>query len=377
MERKRGQARGPIPTTFDGVLAAIVAGFLLFATFLTLKPFIPAILWAIVLAIAAAPLHSLIESKIGNRRKLAALLTSLILVVILVVPAVGLTRGIIAYTPGLLTWVNAVSGDSVTVAPQSIRNLPWVGGVLSSNWELIAGEGKSYIAHFRADIEQWLVWGLQEVENVGLFMFEVALGVVLAGVFLAHRGRLSGFAETFFHRVGGTVGTTLLRRAVSTTRSTVRGVVGSAIAEALVATFAYLIAGVPAWLLLGGLTFFAALVQIGAPLVWIPVALWLLAQNEPGWAIFVALWGVLVVYPVENLSRPVLAGKAAELPGLLIFVGVLGGLVAWGLIGVFLGPVVLAVAYDLIQVWFRAGPDSGGEDDEPSPDDANEPSTTE
>ncbi|MCB1496397.1 MAG: AI-2E family transporter [Bauldia sp.] len=375
MERKRGQ--GPIPTTFDGVLAAIVAGFLLFATFLTLKPFIPAILWAIVLAVSAAPLHGLIERKVGNRRRLAALITSVILVLILVVPAIGLTRGIIAYTPGLLAWVNAVSADSVTTAPQSIRNLPWVGDVLSRNWELIVGEGKSYIAHFRDDIEQWLVWGLQEVENVGLFVFEIALGVVLAGVFLAHRGRLSGFAETFFHRVGGSVGTTLLGRAVRTTRSTVRGVVGSAVAEALVATFAYLIAGVPAWLLLGGLTFFAALVQIGAPLVWIPVALWLLAENDPGWAIFVTLWGILVVYPVENLSRPVLAGRTAELPGLLIFVGVLGGLVAWGLIGVFLGPVILAVAYDLIQVWFRADPESGMREDGPSRGDTDEPSAAE
>ena len=110
----------------------------------------------------------------------------------------------------------------------------------------------------------------------------------------------------------------------------------------------------PAWALLGGLTFFAALVQIGAPLVWIPVTLWLFAQNEPGWALFMIAWGVLVVYTVENVSRPILAGKASHLPGLLIFVGVVGGLFAWGLIGVFLGPVILAVAYELIQEWFRA-----------------------
>jgi predicted PurR-regulated permease PerM len=134
----------------------------------------------------------------------------------------------------------------------------------------------------------------------------------------------------------------------------VRGVVGSAIAEALVATFGYWLAGVPAWALLGGLTFFAALTQVGAPIVWIPVAIWLFAVNEPGWALFIVGWGVLVVYSVENFSRPILAGKASHLPGLLIFVGVLGGLVAWGLIGIFLGPVILAVAYELIQEWLRA-----------------------
>ncbi len=364
MQRKRGQG-GPIPTTFDGALAAIVAGFLLFATYLTLQPFIPAILWAIVLAIAAAPLHAWVLRKMPARRKLAATLTSIFLVLVLVVPAIGLTRGIIAYTPGLIAWVDAASTSGVETAPQSIKTLPWIGDFLSRNWELIASEGKTYVAHFSADIQEWLVWGLKEVENVGLFMFEIALGVVLGGVFLANRDRLSSFASTFFHRAGGDLGTTLLERGVRTTRSTVRGVVGSAVAEAMVAAVAYLIAGVPAWLLLGGLTFFAALVQVGAPLVWIPVALWLMAQNELGWAIFIVLWGMLVVYPVENLSRPILAGRDAELPGLLIFVGVLGGLVAWGLIGVFLGPVILAVAYDLIREWFRAEPGEPPEEEPP------------
>jgi predicted PurR-regulated permease PerM len=83
------------------------------------------------------------------------------------------------------------------------------------------------------------------------------------------------------------------------------------------------------------------------------VAIWLFANNEPGWAIFIVAWGVVVVYSVENVSRPLLVSKANRLPGLLIFIGVLGGLVAWGLIGVFLGPVILAVAYELILEWFR------------------------
>jgi len=356
VERKRKD--GEVPKTFDRVLAAIVVGFLLLATAITLKPFLPAILWAVVLAITSEPLHAWIERHMPRWPRLAAVLTSLVLVLIFVIPAIGLARSIITYTPGVLAWVDAVSSTGVTAAPESIKNIPWVGDLLSQNWELIAAEGKSYIAHFRADIETWLAWGVQQIENVGLFMFEIALGVVLAGVFLAHRKNLSAFADAFFGRIGGPLGTALLKRTVYTTRSTVRGVVGSAIAESIVATFAYFVAGVPAWLFLGGLTFFAALVQIGAPLVWIPVAVWLLANNEPGWAIFVVVWGAVVVYSVENLSRPLLAGRAAHLPGLLIFVGVLGGLVAWGLIGVFLGPVILAVAYDLVQEWFRVRPDS-------------------
>ena len=353
MERKRTEGEAPRTSLFDRVLAAIVVGFLLLATAITLKPFLPAILWAVVLAITSAPLHAWIERHMPRWPRLAAVLTSVALVLIFVIPAIGLTRSIIIYTPGVLAWVDQLSSTSVTQAPESIKNIPWVGELLSRNWEQIAAEGKTYIAHFRTDIETWLAWGLQQIESVGLFMFEIALGVVLAGVFLAHRKSLAVFVDTFFGRIGGPIGDALLERAVHTTRSTVRGVVGSAIAESIVATFAYFIAGVPAWLFLGGLTFFAALVQIGAPLVWIPVAVWLVANNEPGWAIFLVAWGVLVVYSVENFSRPLLAGRAAHLPGLLIFVGVLGGLFAWGLIGVFLGPVILAVAYELVQEWFE------------------------
>jgi len=338
----------------NGVLAAIVLGLLAVATALTLKPFSAALLWAIVLAVATAPLHTWLTRRMPTRPKTAALISTTLLALILILPAYALTRGIIAYTPDITAWVDQVSGESFSTAPAAIRNIPWVGGFLSTNWEVISQHINSYVAHFKADIEDWLVWGLQQVESVGLFVFEIGFAVILAGVFLANRARLTQFANAFFDRIGGTFATHLLKSAVVTTRSTVRGVVGSAIAESIVAAIGYWIAGVPAWALLGGLTFFAALVQVGAPLVWIPVAVWLFVQDQLGWAIFMVVWGIVLVYAVENLSRPILAGKASHLPGLLIFVGVLGGLLAWGLIGVFLGPVILAVAYQLIQEWLKA-----------------------
>ena len=346
------ERRKPFP--INGVLAAIVLGLLFVATALTLKPFFPAIMWSVVLAITAAPLHDAIGRRLPGRPRLGGFLTSLLLFLILLLPVVFMTRAVIAYTPGVIAWVDQVSGSDFSKAPASIRHLPVVGGFLSDNWEAISQHVNAYIAHFKASIESWLVWALQQVENVGLFMFEIGFAIILAGVFLANRARLTGFTEAFFDKTGGSFATHLADQAVQTTRSTVRGVVGSAVAESLVAAFGYWLAGVPAWALLGGLTFFAALVQIGAPLVWIPVALWLFAQNEPGWAIFMIAWGALAVYGMENFSRPILAGKASHLPGLLIFVGVLGGLFAWGLIGVFLGPVILAVAYELIQEWLKS-----------------------
>jgi len=347
-----------VPFPINGALAAIVLGALVVATALTLKPFSPAILWAIVLAVTAAPLHRQLVHRLPGRPRLSGTLISLVLFLVLILPAFALTRAIIEYTPGIITWVDQVSADSFSKAPPAIRNIPMVGGLLSDNWEVISQHVNSYVAHFKADIESWLVWGLQEVENVGLFLLEIGFAIILAGVFLANRDRLTGFTVSFFDRIGGSFATHLLDRGVQTTRSTVRGVVGSAVAESLVAAFGYWLAGVPAWALLGGITFFAALVQVGAPLVWIPVAIWLFAENQFGWAIFMIAWGALAVYGMENFSRPILAGKASHLPGLLIFIGVLGGLIAWGLIGVFLGPVILAVAWELIQAWLQSDSDA-------------------
>jgi predicted PurR-regulated permease PerM len=338
--------------TFDGVLAAIVVGILLVATALTLRPFFPAILWSIVLAITAAPLHDRISRRLPERPRLAAFVTTTLLVIVLVLPALALTRAVIAYTPAIVGWVDQVAAtENVSTAPDTVRNIPFVGDFFGRNWDLISSHLSAYVAHFKADIEEWLLWALQEVETVGVFVFEFGLAVILAGVFLANQERLAAFANVFFARIGGPWGVDLLHKSVQTTRSTVRGVVGTAVAEAAVATFAYYIAGVPAWMLLGAVTFFAALIQIGAPLVWIPVALWLLVQNELGWAIFMVAWGLVVINAVENLARPYLASRGTDLPGLLVFIGVLGGLFAWGLIGVFLGPVILAVAYELIRVW--------------------------
>ncbi len=342
----------------NGVLAAVVLGIFFIATALTLKPFFSALLWAVVLAVTAAPLHRQVMRRMPNRSGLAGFITSLFLFLVIILPALALTRAIISYTPGMVAWVDQVSGSDFSKAPDAIRHIPLAGPMLGENWEAISQHVNAYVAHFKSDIESWLLWGLQEMETVGLFVFQIGFGIILAGAFLANRERLSGFAFAFFDRIGGSFATHLLDRGVLTTRSTVRGVVGSAVAESLVATFGYWLAGVPAWPLLGGLTFFAALVQVGTPFVWFPVAIWLFAQNETGWAIFMIAWGSLAVYGMENFSRPILAGKASHLPGLLIFVGVLGGLVAWGLIGVFLGPVILAVAYELVREWLAPATDN-------------------
>ena len=134
-------------------------------------------------------------------------------------------------------------------------------------------------------------------------------------------------------------------------RGVIYGILGTAIAQALVAGLGFWIAGVPGAVLLSVLTFFFAVIPFGPPMIWIPAALWLFAQDKPGFGIFLALWGLLGISSVDNFLRPYLISQGSKMPFILIFCGVIGGALAFGLVGVFLGPTLLAVAFRLIEEW--------------------------
>jgi predicted PurR-regulated permease PerM len=144
---------------------------------------------------------------------------------------------------------------------------------------------------------------------------------------------------------------------VETTRQAVRGVLGAALAQTLVATFAFAVAGIPGWVIWAGITFILSLVQVGPMVVTLPMAGWLWMSDRPGMAIFMALWSLIVVNITDNVIRPMLLSKDGNLPATLAFLGALGGLVEWGVVGVFLGPVILAVGYKLFLKWIATGRD--------------------
>jgi predicted PurR-regulated permease PerM len=131
----------------------------------------------------------------------------------------------------------------------------------------------------------------------------------------------------------------------------VYGILGTALAQGILAGMGLWISGVPAPLLLGLLTFFLSLIPMGPPLVWIPATLWLFYRGDPGWGVFMGMWGAVIVSGVDNLLKPYLISRGSNLPFVLVFLGVFGGVIAFGFIGIFLGPTLLAVGYALLQDW--------------------------
>jgi predicted PurR-regulated permease PerM len=153
--------------------------------------------------------------------------------------------------------------------------------------------------------------------------------------------------------LGGELGLEMLRLSRATVTGVMVGIVGTALAQALVALIGFAIAGVPGAILLGMATFFLSMIPVGPPLIWGGAAFWLYSQGETGWAVFMGVYGLLVISSVDNFVKPILISRSASLPILLIALGVFGGILAFGFIGIFLGPTLLALAHTLFLRWLR------------------------
>ena len=329
------------------VFAVLLVGFL------TLSPFLPAILWGTVLAVAVAPLHQKLLAATGNRRALAAAITGIGLSLCFIVPAIGIARALAAFLPSALNWIEGVALDGLNRPPEPVLNLPLIGESVADLWQSLGTDLSSVATHFRDELKTVLVWLAYEAEVLGVFVLEFAIGIVLAVALVYHFDRVAELSQKFFDRLGGTFAQRMAALSVKTTRHTVVGVLGAALAQTLVATFSYVVAGVPGWIIWAGVTFILSLIQIGPALVFVPISVWLWTQGETGMAIFVLVWGLVVVNLVDNIVRPWLVSKGAHIPAILAFLGALGGLVQWGLVGVFLGPVVVAVCYEMILKWIE------------------------
>lgn len=180
---------------------------------------------------------------------------------------------------------------------------------------------------------------------------EVVLSAFLAFFLLRDAPALGDRLHMAVGRLAGDRGRHLIKVAGDTVRGVIHGIIGTALAQAVVAGLGFWIAGVPGAVLLAVLTFLVAVVPFGPPLIWIPATLWLFAQDRGGWAIFMFVWGLLGISSVDNVIRPLIISQGSKMPFVLIFCGVIGGALAFGLVGVFLGPTLLAVGFRLIEEW--------------------------
>lgn len=341
-----------------GVAALLL---LIVGCLLVLRPFVTAILWAGILCFSTWPIFLWIENRVlRGRRTLAALVMVLLTSLVLVAPFVAVGLSLAEHFDGIHGKVTSLIQEGLPPPPQWVEKLPAVGGPLSEYWQQwstqgTAGESGRIGALAKSVLMQSRGWLLHRGMDLGNGIIQLTLSMFIA--FFFYRGGES-VLETIsagFKRIVGDQTQHYLEVVGQTVRSVVYGIIGTALAQSLVAVLGFWIAGAPSPLLLGLAVFFLSMVLPGGPpLIWVPVAVWLFFERSVGWGIFMTVYGAVGISGVDNVIRPYIISRGTDLPFVLVFFGVVGGLVAFGFIGFFLGPVLLAMGYCLLHEWIAS-----------------------
>jgi predicted PurR-regulated permease PerM len=344
---------------FELVISGAALVLLLLGCAVVLRPFVTSLLWAVVLWLTTAPIHQRVLEWTGGRQTSAAALMTLGIATVLLLPIVivgfSLADSAADLTAAFGRWLEPEPPLSLrrTVSgapPEWVRSAPLIGSYLAQRWSELAGDRLRMVEEGR----QWIQSATSRVLSTGLVITrgvtEIAMSVLIA--FFLYRDRVA-FGDRFraaATQIAGPSGEPLMNLAITTLHSVVYGILGTAVAQGVMTAIGLLIAGVPGAVLLGLLTFFLSIIPMGPPLVWVPASVWLYQNGATGWAVFMLIWG-FGVSSIDNFLKPWLISQGSTLPFILIFFGVIGGVLAFGFIGVFLGPTLLAVGYRLVLDW--------------------------
>ena len=344
---------GGLARTTFGVLFIVL---LLGGTLWVLRPFIGPAIWATMVVVATWPLMLKLQLRLWGRRGLAVAVMTLLLVLLFVVPLSLAIVTIVANADRLVDGARLVSAYHLPeVPPPWLVGLPMVGGAIQSGWEHATELGLRdllpRLTPYAGDLTRWVV---AQIGSVGFLLLQFLMTVVMAAVMYAAGEEAAELVRRFARRLGGERGASVVGLASGAIRGVALGVGVTAAVQALLAGLGLLVAGVPFAGLLTAVTFMLCIAQLGPVPVLLPAAAWAIWSGSTGWGIgLLVLTGVVTT--LDNVLRPLLIRMGADLPLLLIFSGVIGGLLAFGLVGIFVGPVVLAVAYTLLEAWMADG----------------------
>jgi predicted PurR-regulated permease PerM len=342
------EIRRDITRTF---LAVLFLGALIGTSLWILQPFLGAAIWAVTIVVATWPLMTTIQGRLWRRRSLAVAVMTVVLLCVLVVPLWLAIGTIVSNADQIAGWVKALSTFEVPPPPAWLDRVPLFGDDLAAAWQKVAVDG---VQDFMKKLAPYggvvLRWFGTQVGSFGFLILQFLLTVVFAAILYAKGEEAASWIRRFSRRLAGEQGEPSVRLAGQAVRGVALGVVVTALAQSILGGIGLAIAGVPFAAILTAVMFMLAIAQIGAVPVLALAVVWTYWSVGTGWGTFLLIW-TLVVGGMDNFLRPFLIKKGADLPLLLIFIGVVGGLIAFGIIGLFVGPVVLAVAHKLLTAW--------------------------
>ena len=349
-------------TTSGGLLAERVLMTLLLGAIgvgcvLVLYPFLSALLWAGILVFSTWPIFEWLRERGRLPRGVAAALMVLVTAVVIVLPVALAAPGGASDVNQLRGKLEALLKQGLPDAPAWLFDVPVVGHPIGGLWNSWAGDLSSMVDTFRPYVGVIAEGGFSLLLGIVGGVVGFLLALFISFFFYAYGEAIAGRLRAILRRVAGDRAERLIEVTGQTVRGTVYGILGTAIVQGLLTTFGLWIAGVPRPVTLGALAGFLSVFPIGAPLVWIPAGLWLLGGGHTAWGVILLVYGTVAISGSDNVVRPWFIARGAQLPFLVTVLGVLGGALAFGLLGVFLGPVLLAVGFTLVNEW--AGEESG------------------
>ncbi|WP_421298509.1 AI-2E family transporter YdiK [Aeromonas veronii] len=339
-------------------LGVLFLSILIISCFLVLQPFLPALVWATMITIATWPLMLMVQRLLWGKRSLAALFMTLVLLLMFVIPLFMTLANVAEKAPMLIEL-----GTNISQSPPPellwLQQIPLVGDKLYGFWQqILASGGQVLFAKLAPYFGQTARWLAAQAGNLGLLFVHFLLTVGICGL-LYHSGEVvAAGIRRFAHRLAGQRGDNATVLASQAIRAVAMGVVVTALVQSSVAGVGLLIAGIPYAMVLVVVMFLLIVAQIGPFPVLLACIGYLYWSGDTTWGTFLLVWS-LIAGTMDNFLRPFLIKRGADLPLILILVGVIGGLLTMGIIGLFIGPVVLAVGYTLLDAWIK-------EDDQPA-----------
>jgi predicted PurR-regulated permease PerM len=340
----------------ERVLTGLLLGAVTIACFLVLQPFLSAMLWAAILVFTTWPLAETLRARLRWPRGLVAGTMVLAVTLIVAVPVALAMPGGAEEIAQLRRAIEATIRGGLPTAPEWLRDMPLLGAWMAGLWDHWAADLSELINALRPHIGTLIDTGLALLLGIanGVLMFLLAL--FIAFFFYLHGEPIAERLGVALRRTIGPDADRYIALTGATVRGVVYGILGTAIAQGILTSLGLWIAGVPRPMLLGVVAGLLSVLPIGAPLIWFPAALWLLASDQVGWGVFLLVWGVVAISSADNVIRPWFIARGSNMPFLVTVLGVLGGAMAFGLLGVFLGPVVLGLGYTLFNEWARERP---------------------
>lgn len=340
-----------IAKTLETTIHVGIVMLLLIWCFRIAQPFIQIFVWGIIIAIAVFPAYRRLNSILGERKRLAAALITLLLLVIIIVPCV-------MFAASLVETAQKLSADfsegslRIPAPPETIKSWPVVGQTLHGFWSLSSENLTEAVGEIAPHLKSLGLWLLNTAAGAGFGIVSFVISILIAGVLLANEARGAQVAKAVAVRLAGERGTELVELSRATVRSVARGILGVALIQAILAGLGCLVVGVPGAGLWALVVLILAVVQLPTFIILAPIVVYVFYTTSMVPAVLFAIWNMLVG-GCDSFLKPLLMGRGVDVPMLVVFIGAIGGFILNGIVGLFIGAIILSLGFKLFELWLH------------------------